>query len=490
MYTPGQNQKFGKYRILRTLGSSTSGTSYQAEDDRQQRTVTLKLIHPWTQLPDQVRRQFFRDMQNISQLSHPSLSPLLNYGEIHGQLFVVRPFISSDTLSEDQRKPLPNTPMPITTAFVSALQIARVLAYIHKHGYIHGSLTPANILSARTINNANTDRSTSLLLTDIGLSSFVYQYGQPIEPLPLTTSAPEQFHHRQSPASDQYALATLLYFWLAGRFPFQGTPEEIQQNKQKEEYPPLHTFNAHVSPEQEYLIQKSLRNAAKDRYPSMTVFAQHLTDILAKLSITAQTAKSLFFTRTDYHKDPLSVQQRPPSPLHPVETQAQETITASTQIKPHRGEPSHTPAAGEIVDNVSASVLAHEENVFSMTMQKEHKITEPLSLMPTTLQSSSVAYLRITTTDHQGQPFTYHITQTATTIGHAGDSDILLDHDKLVSRHHALIQRQGQYYFIYDQRSTHGTTVNATQIGEGEGHRLVAGDQIHIGNYILTYYIS
>jgi Protein kinase domain./FHA domain. len=489
MYTPGQNQKFGKYRILRSLGSSTSGTSYQAEDDQQQRTITLKLIHPWAQLPDQVRRQFFRDIQNISQLSHPLLSPLLNYGEIHGQLFVARPFISSSAISEDQGKPLSKTPMPTTTAFAYALQIARALAYIHKHGYMHGSLTLSNILIAKTIENANTDRSTPLLLTDIGLSSFVYQYGQPVNALLPITSAPEQFHHQQYPASDQYALATLLYFWLAGRFPFQGTIEEIQQNKQREEYPPLHTFNAQVTPDQEYLIQKSLRNAAKDRYPSMDALAQILADTLAQLSATTKVSGSSSLTRTGYHKEPQFVQQRPPSSIRPIETRTQETITMPTQSKPHQGEASLTPATKKMVDSASTSTPTQEESAFSMTVQKEHKITEPLALTPTILQPSSEAYLRITTSDHKGQSFTYHITQTVTAIGHAGDSDILLDHDKLVSRHHALIQRQGQYYFIYDQRSTYGTTVNAIQIGEGDGHKLIAGDQIHIGNYILTYYI-
>jgi len=62
MFALAVGQKFERYRVIRLLGSGLSGTTYEAEDIMLHRKVALKLIHPWSILPDSARRQFFRDM--------------------------------------------------------------------------------------------------------------------------------------------------------------------------------------------------------------------------------------------------------------------------------------------------------------------------------------------------------------------------------------------------------------------------------------------
>src|SRR6201999_3844097 len=79
-------QLFERYRIVRLLGMGVAGESYEAEDSMLLRKVTLKLIHPWQTLPDAARRQFFREMQVISILTHPYLASVLDYGEVDGRL--------------------------------------------------------------------------------------------------------------------------------------------------------------------------------------------------------------------------------------------------------------------------------------------------------------------------------------------------------------------------------------------------------------------
>src|SRR6202790_5795213 len=89
MPTLQENQQFERYRINRWLGNGVSGESYEATDMILQRKVTLKLIHPWTPLPESARRQFFREMQGISQLHHPYLASVLDYGELDHRLYLV-----------------------------------------------------------------------------------------------------------------------------------------------------------------------------------------------------------------------------------------------------------------------------------------------------------------------------------------------------------------------------------------------------------------
>ncbi len=70
-------------------------------------------------------------------------------------------------------------------------------------------------------------------------------------------------------------------------------------------------------------------------------------------------------------------------------------------------------------------------------------------------------------------------------IGRDVDNDIVVD-NKLASRHHALIQKIKDAYFIKDQGSTNGTFVNDTRIPNDKYIKLNAGDKISIGNMSLV----
>lgn len=67
------------------------------------------------------------------------------------------------------------------------------------------------------------------------------------------------------------------------------------------------------------------------------------------------------------------------------------------------------------------------------------------------------------------------------TIGRSADNDVVID-NKLASRHHAIIQKIKDAYFIKDAESTNGTFVNGTIIPAGKYVKLHKGDKITIGN--------
>ena len=71
------------------------------------------------------------------------------------------------------------------------------------------------------------------------------------------------------------------------------------------------------------------------------------------------------------------------------------------------------------------------------------------------------------------------------TIGRESDNDVIVD-NKLASRHHALIQKIKNAYFIKDQESTNGTFVNGIRIPAGKYVKLNPGDKITIGNMNLV----
>ncbi len=174
-----ENQRFERYRVVQYLGSGVSGESYEAEDTVLQRKATLKLIHPWMMLPDAARRQFFREMQGISLLNHPYVAAVLDYGEIDGRLYVVRRYVTSGSLLSSDGRLWFQPPFSISDAIHYGRQLAQTLEYIHKRGYLHGTLTLSNILVLRGPNVDGEPGFAPFLLADVGLANFVRRFGQP-----------------------------------------------------------------------------------------------------------------------------------------------------------------------------------------------------------------------------------------------------------------------------------------------------------------------
>ncbi len=282
---------FERYRVIRWLGSGVSGESYEAEDAMLMRKVTLKLIQPQAMLPDSARRQFFRELQGTSALNHPYLAPILDYGELNGRLYIARKFVSNGSLLGTEGRLWFRPPLNETDAVHYAHQLAQVLHYIHSRGYLHGALTFSNILVLGGPNVNNEPDHAPFLLADVGLAHFARRFGaEQKAPLPIT-AAPEQFGKRITPASDQFALAVLLYFWLAGRPPYIGAPEEIEQLKLSETVTPLTSLNQRISIEQSGILLRALSVYPEDRYPSVMAFADALLKTLPPIIPTIQTTE-------------------------------------------------------------------------------------------------------------------------------------------------------------------------------------------------------
>lgn len=71
------------------------------------------------------------------------------------------------------------------------------------------------------------------------------------------------------------------------------------------------------------------------------------------------------------------------------------------------------------------------------------------------------------------------------TIGRETDNDVIVD-NKLASRHHAMIQKIKNAYFLKDENSTNGTFLNGVRIPKDKYVKLSPGDKITIGNMSLV----
>nr|BBH92678.1 hypothetical protein KTA_08770 [Thermogemmatispora argillosa] len=282
-----EGQRFERYRVIKLLGSGVAGESYEAEDTLLLRKVVLKLLHPWAPLSDAARRQFFREMQGISQLTHRYLAPVLDYGELHGSLYVARRLFSSGSLLNSDGRLWFSPPLELSAAVSYAHQLAQALQHIHDAGYLHGGLTLANIMVLRGPNVEGASDYAPFMLADTGLAHFVRRFGRLQRPVMPVTAAPEQLGGRATQASDQFALAVIVYTWIVGRPPYLGLPEEIAQAKLSESFPSLLSLNPQVPLEMEGIIRRALSVYPEDRYPSVLAFAEALRQSVQRLAASS-----------------------------------------------------------------------------------------------------------------------------------------------------------------------------------------------------------
>jgi len=428
-------QSIERYHITRWLGSGATGESYEAEDSMLHRKVTLKLIHQTSMLPDATRRQFFREMQGISILNHPNLAQVLDYGEFEGKLYVARRYVNNGSLLSYNGRVWFKAPLDVFDAIHYGHQLAQALQYIHNRGLLHGALKMSNILVLQDPTSENKRENSPFSLVDAGLAHFVRcSTEKKSTPLPIT-AAPEQLNKRIVPASDQFSLAVLLYFWLTGSPPFIGTSEEIKHLKLTETITPLSSFNPNITGEQDRVVLRALSVSPEDRFQSVQSFADALM-----LTLSPKT-QPVFTMETGYSIFSIDLNSSGPTP--------------------------HLP------DKHVTEVNRHIEPVIENNLieAEDSAITAHLIIFSPYTQEPTIVELR-------GKEIT---------IGRAGSSDILLDRDDLTSRHHALLKRENDHFLIFDRRSAKGIQVNGLPIKSDKGYPLIDGDHITIGSYELTF---
>ena len=92
-----------------------------------------------------------------------------------------------------------------------------------------------------------------------------------------------------------------------------------------------------------------------------------------------------------------------------------------------------------------------------------------------------MAYLRIYSGDKLLEQ--RELSSERTTIGRAKDNDIVLPSNG-VSKHHAIIERDGQSYVLIDNDSANGVYVNGERI---QRHKLKYWDEIQIFNHVVKF---
>jgi len=278
----------GRYRIQAKLGEGGMGAVFKAEQISLKRTCAVKLLRPDVAGTEMMLRRFNAEAEAVAKLSHPNTVGIYDFGQdTDGSLFIAMEFIEGKSLREAIHL---EAPFSLRRALSIAVQVSASLVDAHGHSIIHRDLKPDNVMLqsrgrsrdvARVLDFGiaklrDEGRATQAAMTQAGDMLGTPQY-----------MAPEQIRAEQIDGrTDVYALGCMIYEMVTARLPFEAPTVMALLSKHLLENPPPPSQrrpDLGIPPVIDELIMTAIAKDPNARAPSMELFGERITAILATL---------------------------------------------------------------------------------------------------------------------------------------------------------------------------------------------------------------
>lgn len=216
----------GRYDLEEMMGEGGTGVVFRATQRSLRRTVAVKITRfnqfQLDKHDTMALERLRREVDLISELSHPNICRLLDFGQLKdlGVFYTVMEYVDGPTLGRVARR------KKLAKAFAVEVfdQLCAALSEPHARGILHRDIKPDNIMLTLNVEGAlqvklvdfglarpNTSKGSSLTITGMILGTPAYMAPEQAEARPLDGR------------TDLYAAGVILFEMLTGVPPFKAS---------------------------------------------------------------------------------------------------------------------------------------------------------------------------------------------------------------------------------------------------------------------------
>jgi len=259
-------QRIGRYEIESVLGEGAMGVVYLGKDTRLHRKVAIKTILKSALDSDSAKEysmRFRREAQAVARLNHPNIVQVFDFAEEGDIAYIVMEFVKGRELKHffDAHESF-----ELKEVVHIMGELCDALHFAHEAGIVHRDIKPANVMI---------DHQGRVKLTDFGVARMTdsdrtvserTQAGA-IVGTPSYMSPEQVQGNTLDRRTDIFSAGVILYEFLTGAKPFQGTGVWTIAKKILNDHPPAPSeIRNSISPLYDAIVAKALAKAMEDRY--------------------------------------------------------------------------------------------------------------------------------------------------------------------------------------------------------------------------------
>lgn len=270
-----------RYQLEEVLGKGSMGAVYRAVDQKLRHSCAVKVLHRLVDSQDELYGRFVTEAAAITQLFHPNIVQVREFGQERGAPFLVMEFLRGRDLHSLLQE---RTRLSLIQTLDILRQVGSALHCAHTQGIVHRDIKPKNIFLSRQT-NAYGDDFEVVKVVDFGLSKFLGRKGRNETSQGTILGTPEYMSPEATlglPSAvdyrtDQWALGVMAYRMLSGRLPFDSDDMVTLLLEIRDRQPaPLARLVPELPAHVDAAIRRALAKRKEDRFATVQDFVRAL----------------------------------------------------------------------------------------------------------------------------------------------------------------------------------------------------------------------